>query len=540
MAITNSDFALANRFLIIDDKIDEVAKMRAQINSDMKVVAQPVDSNLSAGDYFMEQIDEARAREQNVTIIWTEHMPSSLKEVRTFLVQTIEIINDDPDSINIAVYEIGNESNQIFTSGTSKSLVLPDIDELILESKDRKSASMIDNVDVNEESKLIIDELSKDNREKTHALKEAQKLKEEALNSQADLKAEIQLHKDQLEKMQKELEIAQKLKEEAENNYENRSDEIESLHRNIDKLNAELSDLKIKYDEANIKIDKFKEENQSYISMMNAKDIQINDLTQELSEERTKTMGMEQDADEMSTKVQQAKRDMEQIASLRDELAKMRGENTKMKIQLDSNKELINNLRSTSKNTTDAVLPQIEFNHIKLMYFRVLNDLPYFHWYIKQMRKLLFDLTMRRKKVKIIDIRRDHELDAQFLNINKIANIGNALENENYLIPNSNMADGKITFENNCDILIVLDYTGRRNPIIKTTSIFDEYVVLTDGKDAKKIEAPGGIISNGDDSLLDLSYNEDFIRYPESVERLTEDVLGAFLSTSKVMRSETD
>ena len=532
--ITNSDFSPANKYLVIDSRDDEVATMRAKINSHMIVLDSSDD--ITVGNQFANEIQEAVDKEQNITLIWTQHIPSAVKSFQQGIIQSVQIANGADFPINIAVYEIGDETNQIFTSGNSKSKVLSDIDELILESRDRETASMLEEVDVDSESKGLIENLSRDNREKTEELKKANQVRDEALNSQNDLKAQILLKDDLIKKLQKQVDESQRLQKEAETKFDNQVDNVEALQRNVDELNKKYSDLKINSDQKDLHIQKLEEENQGYVSTLNAKDTQILDLQSAYDEEKTKNLTMENDANDMSDEISKARSDSKRLASLQDENAELRGEKTRLEIQVKANTELIKNLRSNSSATNDQVLPVIHFNNIQIMYFRVLNDLPYFHWYMQQMRELL-SLLSQGKTVKIINIRRDHELDVQFIGIDKIANIGSATSEESYLIPNSAMDDGQATFENTCDILIVLDYTGKQDSIIKTSNLFDEYVVLPDSKDAKKINAPGGVISNSDDSILDLRFNEDFIRYPESVQKLAEQVIVNFLATSKVAQS---
>lgn len=523
MALTSNDFSHANKFLVIDTHQADVTELRARVDSNFVSI-----DNI---DLLVEEFSSAASRGVNITIVISRFIPADIR-VNNALMRNAIQLTDEAEDINIAVYEIDENETQTY----EHSKVFPTIDALVEYSKEALANSAVSNVNVDDESKAIIDELNKNNQENLQKLKDAKSKLDETLSEHDNLTAEISSLKLKLSDAQAEMNKAQTAQKSAEDKYDSQVDHVEALQIRIDNLNKQISEKEVALTDATIKAKKVEELYQGSIAEINAKSVEIADMKQQIERLSNQSITLESSNSEVQEKLEQADADMKRLAALRDENAQLRNENTSMQVRLDTNKQLIETLRANTVVDTDDTLPVIQFQNIRLMYFRVLSDIPRFHWYIKKMRSMLEELSKQR--VTIVDIRRDHELDVQFIGINKVSNIGSAEQNENYLIPNSSMHEGQRTFENNTQILIVLDYTGKRDALVTTNGVNDDYVVVADSKDVKKIDGiSGAVISQDDESLLDLMYDEDFIRYPETADRLADDKLGMFLSSSQVAKS---
>lgn len=150
---------------------------------------------------------------------------------------------------------------------------------------------------------------------------------------------------------------------------------------------------------------------------------------------------------------------------------------------------------------------------VKLYYFKVIHEIPYFNSHIEKFIKILNENTDGHGIVKTCIIRYDEGFDAEYFNgVGIYSNLGNAKEggeNRFRLYPSRKMFLGAEEFEDTVDTLVVLDYTRNNNYMIDTDSESRKFNVITNSKLKHRLNLRGNDISTDETASLPLVYDRE-------------------------------
>lgn len=525
MSNVNRDpFVATQQVWLIDTDRIEIDKIQSSLSPDVL----QLNSFDSAVDTIYNRLQGSN--DSYGTLIITQNLSSSFKEVWSNFVKALNsLLESDTFKNRLFVFEINPSSSgeHVFIN----SVLCTDIDDFLMKAHHVHFSSVTSNEQVDEEAKKIIKQLQIENAKQKGNFENEKKEKEKTAEKLKETENKLSLLQSQIKSYENQAKKGLEAEEAANELIEKNKQKLKALQKQVDDLNKEV--VNGKDAKANLEIEL--EATKKYLSERNAS---LTSITQELRDTKDE---LEQ-LNKRQKEILNAKGEMKQNSILLEELEAQRQKTIdehKQKLELnqqlslqkltinDLNKQ-IEDIRKGYKNVNRIGYSNnfgtIKLQQTNLMYFKIINPLPYHRFYLLQLQKMLSKLFYEdedspSKKVKIIFHKIDFGQDKVIIgDYPLIGNLSVATdEYDKYrIMPSLDIDEDHGNFDNPEKILIFVDYIQNDKYYCESDAISDYYVIANNSTTISEMpNLKGDLICYDRSSLVDLRYNSQ-------VENMTE------------------
>ena len=481
------------------------------------------------------------------TIIISNNLPANIK---LNLSSVVSALNNDGLNKRLFIYHITDKDSSPFNNAT----ICTDVDEFVSLANNVHIESIATDDVVDEEARKIINKLkiqngklskTKDSLKKE--LDDKNKAYEELIESLNLIKQSVTKYEDDKKHAEEKEQVAIKKSEELQR-------ENEVLNTELDKVKQEV------LDKSHIILNKESENSglRANIEELTTKNNQLEqdkfDLKDELEEEKSKSQSYLESRSELSTlstikdDYNSAKDLLREAKSTNNKLmAEISSKDSKINALEDKIAQLRNNDSYSNKLGYDDpnVYQVINLDRTKLIYFKIIDPIPYHKFYIEYFADFIRKMTGKRVITLMIkvDQGKDQERYSDRTFIGALDAITNSTDKYN-LIPSKRMAEGTYEFENNNEdkILIVMDYIENDKFYATTKDVYDYYIVINHTNDAKAIyNLSGKVISNDRKSITDWRFDRRIMTQTnKNKEQMFQKAIEPIIINSQVLVSGTD
>lgn len=525
MSNVNRDpFVATQQVWLIDTDRIEIDKIQSSLSPDVL----QLNSFDSAVDTIYNRLQGSN--DSYGTLIITQNLSSSFKEVWSNFVKALNsLLESDTFKNRLFVFEINPSSSgeHVFIN----SVLCTDVDDFLMKAHHVHFSSVTDNEQVDEEAKKIIKQLQIENAKQKGNFENEKKEKEKTAEKLKETENKLSLLQSQIKSYENQAKKGLEAEEAANELIEKNKQKLKALQKQVDDLNKEVIDGKDTKTNLEIELEATKK----YLSERNAS---LTSITQELRDTKDE---LEQ-LNKRQKEILNAKGEMKQNSILLEELEAQRQKTIdehKQKLELnqqlslqkltinDLNKQ-IEDIRKGYKNVNRIGYSNnfgtIKLQQTNLMYFKIINPLPYHRFYLLQLQKMLSKLFYEdedspSKKVKIIFHKIDFGQDKVIIgDYPLIGNLSVATdEYDKYrIMPSLDIDEDHGNFDNPDKILIFVDYIQNDKYYCVSDAISDYYVIANNSSTISEMpNLKGDLICYDRSSLVDLRYNSQ-------VENMTE------------------
>lgn len=521
---TRDPFAASQPVWVVDADRMELDKMQNSLSPEL-LHFDDLDSIIQA---ISTRFDGSK--ETYGTFIITQNQPSKLKAVWSTFVQAMNSLKQNENYKNrLFIFEINPLSNgtHIFYN----SQLYESVDEFLADAHNVHIEAVTGNTNISEEARRMITDLKVQQKKTQADLKEAKKQNKEITEQKEDLAKQLSLLKAQIDSYKQKADSGEKAQEEANKLIEENQLKMKSLQQHVD-------DLQVKQNESDSLVNDLKVKNTALDETIQEQNLKITSLNQTLID---KDRQIEQQNAEQS-KIINARNSLEETKIVQERLNAEREKRSQTeKINVELQQKLVqsdlkiksltqenNNVRQGYK-SIERVGYTNEFTPIKLgstnvMYFKIIDELPFHRFYIDELQKLIGQLLEESNmnqyiiSTKIVYFKVDYGSDKEVIgDYPLIGNLSTIDDNEDHyrLIPGPNINEAANDFDTRDKLLIFVDYISNDKYYIETNGNIDYYVISTHEKIASDLKLKGSSISYDRNTLLDLEYDKNFINLTE-------------------------
>lgn len=449
------------------------------------------------------------------TLIFTQNIPGELK---TNWGTTITAINNENINPKLFIYHVTNENFSPFNNAK----VFSEITDFLEFANEVHLEKITDDDSLSEEARKIIKDMkiqvSKLTNDKDNLKKELEQniSKVDTLNSKLDSSAEL------LKRYLSDKESAEEKAKKAEEERDKTNLNFESKTRTIADLRKQILDLSEQLNTSETKSDAAKQTIEQQTIQINELTQQIKDLEFDLSKKdeesksllsaKTEFAAMGELQEKYDATVNLLRKNREEINSLKSEVAIKENKVNLLQSQL----ELYRDSDSTKQELGYSnVFQKIELKRTNVMYFKIIDQLPFHRFYINTMVEQLKSMLLSQginRKIKIIMMKVDQGNDKKrFSEYTFIGDLEGAATDHDkfYLIPSRKMGENAYRFEQSDDVIVFLDYIDNDEIYLNTNGVSDNYVILNHSKDLGSVyDLKGQVISYDHRSLIDIKYDK--------------------------------
>lgn len=478
------------------------------------------------------------------TIIFSRNLPT---DVKTNLEAVVTSLNNKTVNERLFIYHIADDNSSPFIN----SKICNTVDEFIDLANNVHVENIEENDSIDEEARKIIKKYRQSIAKKDNDINAKKNENKKLKNRIKELTEKLDIIHKQINRFEEENKHYEGIAKDAEsklNEIQNRLDvtgkELDNTRFELDKertknINgqAKIKGLEKAVDEANAKNNELYQQNR--------------DLQDEIDHER-----------ERSQEYLEARTDSEQLSQLQDDLKstlmlykKTKSDISDLKAQLTvkendiaSKQNEIDQLRNSNQGLSNFGIPDpetfpvIKLKRTDLIYFKVIDQLPYHRFYInlfaKELRKIIDNKNVQIVNMMMkIDSGKDQDRFKDRIFIGNLDAVSND-DDKYYLFPTMNMDKNTFDFEDKERILIFIDYFDNSKKYVKTEGITDNYIVINRSRDARKIyDLEGKFISNDHSSLVDIKYDSTIsTNTRENQMRRFQDTVRKLLLESNVVQ----
>lgn len=457
------------------------------------------------------------------TLILSENIPSGLKAQWGTLINGINTLkNQEKIKDRLFVYEInkGSDVGQVINAK-----VYENVDDFLAAAHNVHFDSITSSEMIDDEAKKIIQQLQIDKDKNRQIVKqqnaEIKKLTEERdsqIQIVQSLNEQIQSYKAQAEKGKLAQEEAAKLISENQVNVDSKQLLIDKLNKQINDANSRVSQLEV---EIAAKDGVLKQQN-AQIASLKQENIDAQLIIDNQNKEKTEILNARGEMEQTQILVEKLNAEQVQKNDLRKQLEAEKQKNVQNELTIDSLKKQNNDIREGYR-TYDRLGYSADFDTIKLtrtnlLYFKVINPLPFHKFYLKELqnmfRELIYDnAETHSKTIKTVYMKVDYGLDDKIIgDYPLISNLSQINDDHDFyrLLPSQNMNDDIAIFEQKDYILIFVDYIDNNSYYVESDGKIDYYSIVHREVEANLLDLRGKVISYDRTSLIDMKYNDLF------------------------------
>lgn len=526
---------------LIDSSPVESDKIRAQISP--KVI------NINNFDDLPQNLSARLQSDPQAfgTIIISNNLPANIK---LNLSSVVSALNNDGLNKRLFIYHITDKDSSPFNNAT----ICSDIDEFISLANNVHIESIATDDVVDEEARRIINKLKIQNGKLTKINDSLKKQLDDKNKGYEELIDSLNLIKKSVTKYEYDKKHAEEKEKIAINETKKLKEENEVLNTEIDKNKEELLNKDHQLLEKDAKINGLS----SRIEELNTANNQLEqdkiDLENDLNEERSKSQMYLESKSELSA-LSSVKDDYNSAKEL---LRSEKSKNNKLESTISAKNEKIKSLEDKieqlRKNDSYSnelgyddpnVYQVINLNRTKVIYFKIIDPIPYHKFYIEYFADFIRKMTNRRVITMMIkvDQGKDQQKYSDRTFIGALDAIHNSTDKYN-LIPSKRMGEGTYEFESTDEdkVLIVMDYIQNDKFYVNTQDVYDHYIIINHSDDAQKIyNLSGKIISNDRKSIADWKFNRQIkTQTTKNKEILFNKAIEPIVINSQVILSDSD
>lgn len=477
------------------------------------------------------------------TVIFTQNFPT---EIKVYLDAIVSALNNDMINQRLFIYHITDKNSSPFLNVKQCKTV----DEFIDLANDVHIESIEEDDAVDEEARKIIKKYKQALSKKDNELSSKKEEISDLSDKIKDLSQELSNIKHQIKKSEVENQRYEQERKSAVSERDVLQNKLDVIGKKLDETRSSLDEEQTKNIDNQSKIKGL----QRTIEEVNAKNNELfqqnNDLQEEIDHER-----------ERSQSYFESKTDSEQLSKLQDDFTStlelyrkekektsdLRAKLTLKDNEIASRKQEIDQLRNSNKNISNFGIPDLEvYPSIKLkrtdvIYFKVIDQLPYHRFYIdlfaEEMKKIINTNVQVVNMMMKIDAGKDQQRFDDRIFIGNLDAVTQG-DDQYYLVPTMNMDKKTYDFEDQDRILIFIDYFDNSKHYVETDGIMDNYIIINRSRDARKIyDLNGKFISNDHSSLVDIKYDSTVsTNTKENQKRRFQDVVKKLLLQSNVIQ----
>lgn len=514
--IIHDPFPTNQKVFLIDDDTTEIGQISQH-------VVAPILKIVSEEELVQAISKRLTDRGNYLTLIIGSSLPKMIADTFGNIIKMINRLNSVEENFknSIMVIRIGKteEGGAIENTIANFNTVNDFIDNVDLLSA---TSFEKEEINVDEDTKRLIHRLEVSLGRKKSTIEKLQEENNKQEKQISQMKSELQTVQTEREIAQQQLEKANQIKAQTEKEKTQTKEKIETLERIIEDKTEKNK--KLEYDIATLQTEK--DGNDKIIAKQNA---DINILTQEVEDLKNANEHLQLDKEDLVS--QQS--ELQSVAKYRKNNEILNEENIKLKEEKRSaESDLIvaqhtieqlkkrlerfrNGIDDEIQTGINSHLPIIELKQTDVIYFKILREPNYFRTIIDYLfNQLKNTLQLKKASVQMIILKRDEGLDNKLYSQLKVVDdLGKLIEPNQIsrLLTTKKMSGHTISFENNNDLLIVMDYLDNDDFYIKTGGQFFKGVVTHSINEYRKSNIEGMSINvDPKTSLIDLTEINDY------------------------------
>lgn len=448
-----------------------------------------------------------------------------------FVIAINKIVESKQYKNRLFIFEINNDSNG--THVFLNSHLSANVDDFLASAHNVHLDSVTHDDDVSAEAKQIIVNLQVANKKQRTDI-EVFKAKEKENNEKIRrMTHQIEALNTQIGSYREQAKSGEKAKQDAEKAIQANKEKMASLQKQIDDLNKANADLRSQLTDLTIDNqakEKFlKERNQKIVSLT-----QINtDLQKSLDDTREKQNKILNARNEMESNkllAEQLNAANEKLSKAHQETIKAQEDKSVLEMQLKDKDKQIEEIRAGYQNVNrigySNNFAPINLHNTDVMYFKIIDPLPFHAFYIKEMVKMMRQLFNEdasdgapSKLIKTIYYKIDFGQDKYVIGDYPVIGNLSVIQdlNDTYrLLPSLHDDEKALDFESKQHIIVFLDYIQDDKYYLTTDATIDYYTIAQHDDVVKALGLKGSHISYETNSLLNLKYNERLINMTQT------------------------
>lgn len=457
-----------------------------------------------------------------VTLIIGSTLPNKINDAFNNIIQLVNDLNTADDNFRnaVMVIRIGKEDEGAFDNTIA---TFDDVDEFI-DNLDLLTVSGLssEHIDIDKDTKALINRLETSLGKHKAKIEDLQKQKDDLERTNQRINDELSSVRTAKEVAEQKMEQARQLKEEALKKENATKEHIESLERIIENNAQEAK--KLNYQNATLQTEKDSQD--KIITEQNAKINMLNQEIDDLNKEKERLQLDNEDLIDQQSELQSINKYKRNNQLLQDEIKDLKHEknelNSNIVLLKHDNKQLEERLSRFREGENDEIatgvnyhLPIIELKQTDVIYFKILREPNYFGTIIDFLfSQLVSILNTKKASSQLVILRRDEGIDDDlYPNVKIVDDLSSLIEPNQVsrLLPNKRMSRNSKVFENNNDLLFVLDYLNSKEIYVNTGGINFNAVVTHTLNEYKRSGLKGKSINvDKQTSLIDLTPIKEF------------------------------
>lgn len=445
------------------------------------------------------------------TLIVTENLPT---DIETKLSVLIKAINNEQVFDRIYVFHITTQLSSPFNNAK----IYKNVADFLDDANNIHLESLTSNVDVNEEAQNVIRSLKVSKNKYQTQYEQATQNITELEDKLAQAQADIKQLEGKVAYYEQKINEADEMSANAKQTVQDNTQKVDNLTTALDKARAKVSEQEDMIIDLNAKIEGEKRTVTELSSQNNILSVQIQDKEAELQEAReqnqrllsakTEVEGMGELRNNYNAVLEKNEALNKTIQTLTQDKVVMQNEINKLS---DDNENIRKGYRDYSQVGYSNVFQEINLDKTNVLYFKVLDNLPFHRFYIQKVAENIRKLATNSHVVTCmmkVDQGNDRErFGADYTFISDLSGI-NASHDNYYLIPSKRMGENTKMFEQQDVILIFVDYIDNDQYYVNTNGLIDYYHIDKDSRKARAIYNVKGLpISYDHNTISDIKYN---------------------------------
>lgn len=457
------------------------------------------------------------------TLIVTEHIPEKLNIFWDKLIQIINTFKQKEAHDRLVIFEISADAVKSETHVFQDSILCSNIDDFLDKTHNIRFQASQKALNVDDTTKALVNELEIENtrrRKKNEELKE--KLEQNSKNTE-EIQNKFNLLQQQINSYSMQKDNALKERDQAVKDKEAQEHQMQVLQKQTDKLTADNNQKDQKITDLEIKNKAKKDKLTEQFNIITSLKQELQDTKDELEQQSKQREALLNARDEMESNEILS----EQINALQEKNKELNSQNINLRQQIENQKidlqnktDEINDIKQGYKNVNrigySNEFAKIEFNKTDLIYFKIIDPLPFHRYYIKKLMETIRQINHENMNkpsqlFKMIfykvDFGNDTDIIGQYPLIKSLNSIND--EQDFYrLMPGLHDNEGVTDFESKYNYkLIFIDYLDNNKYYADTKADKDLYALARKKETLQKLNLKGKYITYDEDSLLDLRFN---------------------------------
>lgn len=528
-------FTPSQKVWLLDTAPTEVDKIRGSLTPEVETfdtygnLAKNISSRLSLNTFG--------------TLIVTGNLSA---DIETHFSSLVGAINNESVVDKIFVFHITRETISPF----KQAKIYKDVDSFLDDANNIHLESVATSTDVNEEAQNIIRSLQTSKNK-------YQAKYEQTLQEKEELEKELQVAKDSVKNFEgkiayyeQKISDADELSAESKKTVEDNQAKLDNLTTGLDQSRAKVAEYEDKIIELQAKLEGERDTVKELSSQNNILEVQIQDKETELQdvrEQNQRLLSAKTEVEGMSELQASHRAMIEKNEALKQTIKNLKQDKVVLENKVDRYQDDIEKIRKGYRDYSQVgysnVFQTIELKETNVLYFKVLESLPYHRFYIQKIAEILRSLVPATTHVVTCMLKVDQEKDrerfgGEYTFISDLSGINGSHDNY-YLIPSKRMGENVEEFEKSNTILILIDYIDNDKYYLETKGLIDYYHIEKDSRVESKVYGLKGLpISYDHRSVLDIKYNRSFESLSsENKEEYINNRVADLMSKSAVVAS---